>query len=171
MILWQPMHTLCSIILLILLLEFTWPSRVETKSKLFLLGLSVRRALLGGHSERSISSLVVQVCLCIQMKNTYPLPALDGGVTGGICVTSSTLIPSSSSSSRVGSLPWAMACTTKSAATPSRATHQGLIMAPFLCNYLSPFSFHLCNLHDITYRNVVVHQCISGRYHWLKFSD
>ena len=147
---------------------------METKSKLFLLGLGVRRALLGGHSERSISSLVVQeVYLCVQMKNAYPLPALDGGVTGGICVTSSTLIPSSSSSSRVGSLARAMACATKSAVTPSRATHQGLIMAPFLCNYLSPFSFayHLCNLQDITYRNVVVQQCISGRYHWLKFSD
>ena len=65
---------------------------METKSKLFLLGLGVRRALLGGHSERSISSLVAQVCPCVQMKYTYPLPALDGGVTGGICVTSSTLI-------------------------------------------------------------------------------
>ena len=113
---------------------------------------------------------VVELCTVFMRDLTYPLPALDGGVTGGAWVTSSTLIrsfSSSSSSSRVGSL--AIAWTTKSAATPSRATHQGRIMAPYFCNYLSPFSFsyYLDNLQDITYRNVVVQYCISCRYHWL----
>ena len=42
------------------------PSRVETTSR-FVLGWGVRRAFLGGHRERSISSLIVMYYVCITL--------------------------------------------------------------------------------------------------------